>query len=120
MDKTSYTEAGGVAGTLGYIAPECFLAGKATQQSDVYSFGVLLLEIVCGLRPGTVIDEFYCLVNWVRFLHREGRILDAVEERLGDEYVVEEAKKVLVLACSHPIASERPKTQAIVQLISGL
>ncbi|XP_058180562.1 probable L-type lectin-domain containing receptor kinase S.5 [Rhododendron vialii] len=122
LDKTSYTEAGGVAGTLGYIAPECFLAGKATQQSDVYSFGVVLLEIVCGLRPGTVIDEFDCLINWVRFLHREGRILDAVEERLGDEYVVEEAKKVLVLAlaCSHPIASERPKTQAIVQIISGL
>ncbi|KAG5534430.1 hypothetical protein RHGRI_022529 [Rhododendron griersonianum] len=122
LDKTSYTEARGVAGTLGYIAPECFLAGKATQQSDIYSFGAVLLEIVCGLRPETVIDEFDCLVNWVRFLHWEGRILDAVEERLRDEYVVEEAKKMLVLAlaCSHPIASERPKTQAIVQIISGL
>ncbi|KAG5534428.1 hypothetical protein RHGRI_022527 [Rhododendron griersonianum] len=56
------------------------------------------------------------------YLPKENLILDAVEERLGDEYVVEEAKKVLVLAlaCSHPIASERPKTQAIVQIISGL
>ncbi|KAH7852671.1 hypothetical protein Vadar_027683 [Vaccinium darrowii] len=120
-EKTSYTEAEGVAGTLGYIAPECFLTGKATQQSDVYAFGVVLLEIVCGLRPGTRIDEFDFLVEWVWSLHREGRILDAVEDRIGDEYVVEEAQKVLILAlaCSHPIASERPKTQAIVQIISG-
>ncbi|KAH7852549.1 hypothetical protein Vadar_026184 [Vaccinium darrowii] len=120
-EKTSYTEAEGVAGTLGYIAPECFLTGKATQQSDVYAFGVVLLEIICGLRPGTRIDEFDFLVDWVWSLHRQGRILDAVEDRLGDEYVVEEAQKVLILAlaCSHPIASERPKTQAIVQIISG-
>ncbi|KAI8540997.1 hypothetical protein RHMOL_Rhmol08G0028500 [Rhododendron molle] len=121
-EKTSYSEVEGVVGTLGYIAPECFLTGKATQQSDVYAFGVVLLEIVCGLRRGTRIDMFHFLVDWVWSLHREGRILDAVEERLGDEYVVEEAQKVLVLAlaCSHPIARERPRTQAIVHIISGL
>ncbi|XP_058180561.1 probable L-type lectin-domain containing receptor kinase S.5 [Rhododendron vialii] len=121
-EKTSYSEVEGVAGTLGYIAPECFLTGKATQQSDVYGFGVVLLEIVCGLRTGTRIGEFRFLVDWVWSLHREGRILDAIEERLGDEYVVEEAQKVLVLAlaCCHPIASERPRTQAIVHIISGL
>ncbi|KAH7856660.1 hypothetical protein Vadar_004006 [Vaccinium darrowii] len=121
-EKTSYTEAGGVAGTLGYIAPECFHTGKATQQSDVYAFGVVLLEIVCGLQPGTSIDEFHCSVDWVWYLYREGRILDAVEERLVDDYVVEEAQKVLILAlaCSHPIAGKRPKTEAIVQILSGL
>ncbi|KAH7851136.1 hypothetical protein Vadar_007710 [Vaccinium darrowii] len=103
-------------------APECFLSGKATQQSDVYAFGIVLLEIVCGLRPGPTIDEFHSLVDWVWSLYREGRILDTVDERLGDEYVVEEAQKVLILAlaCSHPIAGERPKTQAIVEILSGL
>ncbi|XP_058180565.1 probable L-type lectin-domain containing receptor kinase S.5 [Rhododendron vialii] len=120
-EKTSYTEAEGVAGTLGYIAPECFLTSKATQQSDIYAFGTVLLKIVCGLRPGTRINEFHFLVDWVWSLHREGRILDAVEERLGDEYNIEEAQKVLILAlaCSHPIASERPKTQAIFQIVTG-
>ncbi|KAH7846930.1 hypothetical protein Vadar_019897 [Vaccinium darrowii] len=94
----------------------------ATPQSDVYAFGVVLLEIVCGLRPGTSINEYYCSIDWVWSLHREGRILDAVEKRLANEYVVEEAQKVLVLAlaCCHPIARERPKTQAIVQILSGL
>ena len=54
-------------------------------------------------------------------LHREQRILDAVDPRLGNGCVVEEAERVLKLglACSHPIASERPKMQTIVQIISG-
>ncbi|KAF5960835.1 hypothetical protein HYC85_002044 [Camellia sinensis] len=107
---------------MGYIAPECFHTGKATQQSDVYAFGAVLLEVVCGLRPGTQIGGFQLLVDWVWSLHREGRLLDAMDKRLGNDYVVEEAQKVLLLglACSHPIASERPKSQAIIQIISGL
>ncbi|XP_058228021.1 probable L-type lectin-domain containing receptor kinase S.5 [Rhododendron vialii] len=62
-EKTSYIEAKCLAGTLGYIAPECFLTGKATDQFDVYAFSVVLLEIVCGLRPGARIDEFHCSLD---------------------------------------------------------
>ncbi|EOY04017.1 Concanavalin A-like lectin protein kinase family protein [Theobroma cacao] len=120
-EKTSYAELEGVPGTMGYIAPECFHTAKATRESDVYGFGAVLLEVVCGQRPWTKIGEFQLLVDWVWWLHRERRILEAVDERLGDDYVVEEAERLLLLglACSHPIASERPKTQAILQIISG-
>ncbi|KAI9165806.1 hypothetical protein LWI28_020846 [Acer negundo] len=120
-EKTSYAELEGVPGTMGYIAPECFHTGKATCESDVYGFGAVLLELVCGQRPWTKIEGFQFLVDWVWYLHREGRILDAVDQRLGTDYVAEEAERLLLLglACSHPIASERPKTQGIVQIISG-
>ncbi|XP_047313303.1 probable L-type lectin-domain containing receptor kinase S.5 [Impatiens glandulifera] len=132
-EKTSYAEAEGVLGTLGYIAPECFHTGKATQHSDVYAFGAVLLEVVCGIRPGSKTGGYQFLVDWVWSLYREGRLLDAVDERLkkkkdGDddydnENVVnpEEAERILLLglACSHPTASERPKTQTIPQMISG-
>ncbi|KAG5534431.1 hypothetical protein RHGRI_022530 [Rhododendron griersonianum] len=69
-------------------------------------------------------DDFLAeltIINRLRHKHLV-RLLDAVEEQLGDEYVVEEAQKVLVLAlaCCHPIVSERPRTQAIVYIISGL
>lgn len=120
-EKTSYAEAEGVLGTMGYIAPECFHTGKATQQSDVYALGAVILEVVCGQRPGAKIAAFQFLVDWVWLLHRDGRLLEAVDRRLGDEYVAEEAHRLLLLglACSHPIASERPKTQAVLQMISG-
>ncbi|OWM68361.1 probable L-type lectin-domain containing receptor kinase S.5 isoform X2 [Punica granatum] len=119
--KTSYAELDGVPGTFGYIAPECLHTGKASRESDVYGFGAVILEVICGQRPWTKIGDFQLLVDWVWYLHRDGRLLEAVDGRLGGDYVAEEAQRLLFLglACSHPIASERPKTQAIVQILSG-
>ncbi|XP_016511031.1 putative L-type lectin-domain containing receptor kinase S.5 [Nicotiana tabacum] len=62
-EKTSYAEAEGVLGTMGYIAPECFLTGKATQHSDVYAFGAVLLELVCGKRAGNKVNVFQLFVD---------------------------------------------------------
>ncbi|XP_058185527.1 probable L-type lectin-domain containing receptor kinase S.5 [Rhododendron vialii] len=120
-EKTSYKEVGGVPGTMGYMAPEYVFTGKATEQSDVYAFGAVLLEVVCGRRPGTQIDTYPLLVDWVWALHHEGQLLEAVDGRLGEDYVAEEAQRFLLLglACSHPVASERPETQEIVQMLSG-
>ncbi|GAB2301985.1 hypothetical protein Dimus_036010 [Dionaea muscipula] len=127
-EKTSYSidvhasgGGGAVQGTLGYIAPEVFHTGRATRDSDVYAFGALLLEVACGQRPWTRIAGFSCLVDWVWSLHREGRITAGVDGRLGKDFVAEEAERVLQLglACSHPIAAERPKMKAIVQILSG-
>ncbi|KAL3720691.1 hypothetical protein ACJRO7_005496 [Eucalyptus globulus] len=120
--KTSYAELEGVPGTLGYIAPECLHTGKATRESDIYGFGAVVLEVVCGQRPWTKIGGFCFLVDWVWSLHRDGRILEAVDERLRGGYVAEEAERLLLLglACSHPNGSERPKTQAVLQIASGL
>ncbi|KAF5764421.1 putative protein kinase RLK-Pelle-L-LEC family [Helianthus annuus] len=120
-EKTSYAEAEGVLGTVGYIAPECFLTGKATQHSDIYAFGALLIEVVSGQRPGTKVNGFQFMVDYVWSLYREGRILEAVDKRLADDYNAEEATRFLMLglACSHPIADERPKTHTIVQMLAG-
>ncbi|KAF6167097.1 hypothetical protein GIB67_041352 [Kingdonia uniflora] len=119
--KTSYAELEGVPGTRGYIAPECILAGKATRDSDIYGFGAVILEVMCGRRPWTEISGHHLLIDWVWTLYREGRILEAMDERLGNNYLVEDAHRLLLLglACSHPTAKERPKTQIIIQIISG-
>ncbi|CAJ2646820.1 unnamed protein product [Trifolium pratense] len=120
-EKTSYAELEGVQGTMGYIAPECFHTGKATRESDVYGFGAVLLETVCGQRPWTKIEGYQFLVDWVWYLHREGRILEAVDKSVGNEYDVEEVERILKLGliCSHPVAGERPNLQTIVQILSG-
>ncbi|GLT46887.1 hypothetical protein SLA2020_206160 [Shorea laevis] len=38
----------GLAGTLGYMAPEYIRTRRASKESDVFSFGVVILEIVTG------------------------------------------------------------------------
>lgn len=123
QEKTSYAETGAaIHGTPGYIAPECFHTGKATRESDIYSFGIVLLEVACGNRPWAKLGGYNCLGDWVWSLHREGRILDAVDSRLGNDYNDKEAERLLLLglACLHPMGSERPNAHAIVQFLSGL
>ncbi|URE09151.1 lectin-like protein kinase [Musa troglodytarum] len=121
-DKTSYAEIelGGIPGTLGYIAPECFHTGKATRQSDVFGFGAVVLEVVCGRRPRCDVPGAQFLADWVWKLHGEGRILDAVDQRLAGPLDQGDAKRLLLLglACSHPMPAERPKTDGIVQILS--
>ncbi|MQL99575.1 hypothetical protein Taro_032299 [Colocasia esculenta] len=121
--RTSYAEVelDGVPGTVGYVAPECFHTGKATRESDVFGFGAVILEVVCGRRPRSDVSGFRFVADWVWKLHREGCLLDAVDPQLGGEYSAEEAQRLLLLglACSHPIPGDRPKTQAVVQIISG-
>ncbi|XP_077210564.1 putative L-type lectin-domain containing receptor kinase S.5 [Tasmannia lanceolata] len=119
---TSCSPQEGVAGTRGYIALECFRTGKATCESDVYGFGAVVLEVMCGQPALVNIEEFDLLVDWVWTLYREGRMLEAIDKRLVNNYVAEDAERLLMLglACSHPKPSERPKVAAIVQIISKL
>ena len=46
-----------LAGTMGYMAPECTVTGRFNTESDIYSFGVLLLEVACGRRPVVVLPN---------------------------------------------------------------
>ncbi|TVU28253.1 hypothetical protein EJB05_19763, partial [Eragrostis curvula] len=54
-------------------------------------------------------------------LHGAGRVLEAVDPRLGGEFDEGDAERLLLLglACSHPNPGERPKAQAILQSLMG-
>ena len=113
-----------IAGTPGYMAPETFLISRATVETDVYSFGVLVLEVLCGRKPGNQIeltDYNNSIVHWLWELHSKGRILDAVDSRLNKEFDEEgmSCMLVLALACCHPNPHQRPSMKTVLQVLTG-
>eukprot|EP01018_Ginkgo_biloba_P028779 Gb_15894 [translate_table: standard] len=116
-NKNSYTTTA-IAGTPGYIAPECFHTGRATTESDVFSFGAVALEVACGRRPRTESEAH--LVDWVWRLYREGRLVEAADPRLMGRFDKDEMKCMLALglACSHPNPQERPTIRQVSQILA--
>ncbi|KAL2481439.1 L-type lectin-domain containing receptor kinase VIII.1 [Abeliophyllum distichum] len=116
------------AGTMGYLAPEYLLTGRATEKTDVFSYGAVVLEVASGRRPiekevtgvGKV-GVSSNLVEWVWSLHREGRLLVAADPRLGNDFDEAEMMRVLMvgLACSHPDPMARPTMRGVVQMLVG-
>ncbi|KAH7841349.1 hypothetical protein Vadar_028656 [Vaccinium darrowii] len=82
-----------------------------------------MLEVVCGRRPvePRASPEEVILVDWVFECLERGNILEAIDKKLGTEYVVEEAELVLKLGllCSHAIAAARPSMTTVVQYLEG-
>ncbi|CAI0437732.1 unnamed protein product [Linum tenue] len=109
------------AGTMGYLAPEYLLTGRATEKTDVFSYGAVVLEVASGRRPIEKANGNGNLVEWVWGLHREGRLLTAADPRLEGEFEEGEMMKVLLvgLACSHPDPLVRPMMRNVVQMLAG-
>ncbi|XP_077217126.1 L-type lectin-domain containing receptor kinase VIII.1-like [Tasmannia lanceolata] len=110
------------AGTMGYLAPEYLQTGRATEKTDVFSFGAVVLEVACGRRPieRDVERSHSNLVEWVWSLHREGKLLEAADKRLGGEFDEEMRRVLLVgLVCSHPDPVYRPAMRNVMQILEG-
>ncbi|XP_062193255.1 L-type lectin-domain containing receptor kinase IX.1-like [Phragmites australis] len=111
-----------LAGTIGYMDPECLVAGRAGPESDVYSFGVVLLEITCG-RPPVVPEQEdqgrARLVEWVWGLYGRGAVLEAADERMGGDFDGDEVERVMVvgLACAHPDCILRPSIRQAMSML---
>ncbi|KAJ7975996.1 Lectin receptor kinase [Quillaja saponaria] len=113
-----------IAGTPGYMPPETFLTGRATVETDVFAFGVLVLEVVCGRKPGNQNEENNynsSIVYWVWKLHSRGRILSAADPRMNGDLEQKELECLLILglACCHPNLHKRPSMKTVLQVIVG-
>ncbi|RZC83787.1 hypothetical protein C5167_046573 [Papaver somniferum] len=116
------------AGTMGYLAPEYLLTGRATDKTDVFSYGAVVLEVITGRRPieGDVskiggVGGSTSLVEFVWNLHREGRLLEAVDARIRSAFDEEEMLKVILIGlnCSNPDPVARPTMRCVVQMFLG-
>nr|BAK01359.1 predicted protein [Hordeum vulgare subsp. vulgare] len=116
-----------MAGTPGYLDPECVITGKASTESDMYSFGVTLLEIVCGRRPmapptgGARDGQVFRLLEWVWELYGRGAALDAVDERLGGVFDRWEMERVVAVGLwsAHPNPKMRPAIRQAAEALQS-
>ncbi|CAN6362868.1 unnamed protein product [Urochloa humidicola] len=76
-----------IGGTIGYLPPESFQRrATGTAKSDVFSFGIVLLEVATGRRAVDLAypDDEIFMLDWVRRLSDEGKLLNAADGKLPD------------------------------------
>ncbi|XP_010273782.1 PREDICTED: L-type lectin-domain containing receptor kinase IX.1-like [Nelumbo nucifera] len=112
-----------LAGTMGYMAPECVITGKSSKESDVYSYGIVALEIACGRRPvePRLESSKVRLVEWVWELYGRGMLFEAADSRLkntGFDEKQMECLMVVGLWCAHPDSNLRPSIKQAMQVLN--
>ncbi|CAA0816469.1 Protein kinase superfamily protein [Striga hermonthica] len=112
-----------IKGTLGYLAPEYAMLGKASEACDVYSFGILLLELATGRKPLEKMGPSHRrpITEWVLPLARERKFDELADPKLSGKYSEEELKRVVLigLVCAHSQPEKRPIMLEVVELLRG-
>ncbi|CAN4119953.1 unnamed protein product [Withania somnifera] len=117
-DKTHIST--GIAGTIGYMAPEYLVNGQLTEKADVYSYGVLILEIVCGRKNISLVeDDSGSLLQTVWKLYTTDQVTKVIDPSLKGDFPPEEASKILKvgLLCTQASVTLRPSMSDVVQML---
>ncbi|KAL7161692.1 hypothetical protein ACSBR2_042213 [Camellia fascicularis] len=110
----------GIAGTLGYMAPEYLLRGQLTEKADVYAFGVLALEIACGKKNNTFTHDSASVLQNVWRHYKDGTITKVFKSSFnGDDFQDKETSNVLQigLLCTQTSATLRPSMSEVVKML---
>lgn len=114
-----------IGGTIGYLPPESFQKrSTATAKADVFSFGIVVLEVVSGRRAVdlTYPDDRIILLDWIRRLSDEERLVEAGDTLLKDRSSKLQEMELLLrlgLMCTLNEPQSRPSMKWIVELLSG-
>ncbi|KAI4375588.1 hypothetical protein MLD38_013442 [Melastoma candidum] len=121
IDHAKRSPTTALAGTFGYMAPECARTFRATKETDVYSFGVVCLEIVSGRRPIEYREpeDPFVLVDWVYELHSGGEVIRSVDPRLCGHFDEEQVERLVTVGlwCTHPEKHRRPSAGQANQVL---
>ncbi|XP_038715001.1 putative cysteine-rich receptor-like protein kinase 43 [Tripterygium wilfordii] len=111
----------GIAGTLGYMAPEYIARGRLTEKVDIYSFGILVLEIVSGVQNNRFLqyeESMDTLVTHVWKHFESNTLSNIIDKNLSSEDVGEIKRVVqLGLLCTQESPSKRPSMTEVVQML---
>ncbi|KAJ1283884.1 hypothetical protein BS78_03G161200 [Paspalum vaginatum] len=111
----------GVAGTLGYMAPEYIVHGHLTEKADVFSYGVLVLEIVTGKRcsssNGSHTGQALLTKVWKHY--KDNTVEMIVDRSIYEDTIRDEAVHILRigLLCSQANPDDRPPMGKVVEML---
>jgi len=110
-DIAGFKEAGTLAGTLVYIAPEVFHSKLCDSKVDIYSFGVILWEMWYGQHAFAEV-KMETLISFVDAGNRPQHVKDSEEPP--------EPWKELMEKCWNGNAEERPSSEECNQKLTEL
>eukprot|EP00262_Sarcandra_glabra_P020457 TRINITY_DN8144_c0_g1_i1.p1 TRINITY_DN8144_c0_g1~~TRINITY_DN8144_c0_g1_i1.p1 ORF type:complete len:648 (+),score=75.69 TRINITY_DN8144_c0_g1_i1:120-2063(+) len=114
----------GVAGTLGYMAPEYVVHGQLTEKADIYSYGVLVLEVVTGRKNNNSIstsEESYSLMSLMWAHYTSKTLTEMIDPHLRGQCSEQEILKVfhVGLLCTQALPSLRPPMWKVVEMLTS-
>ncbi|XP_031287769.1 cysteine-rich receptor-like protein kinase 1 [Pistacia vera] len=111
----------GIAGTLGYMAPEYLVRGQLTEKADVYGFGVLVIEIASGRKNSVFSEGSASVLHTVWRHYKEQKITHSVDAGLAGRFPEKEASNVLQigLLCTQASWALRPSMSQVVEMLNN-
>ncbi|CAL9061178.1 unnamed protein product [Musa banksii] len=123
MKASEPESASAIAGTFGYMAPECGHSKKINEKVDVYSFGVVLLELTTG-RKAQDGGEHEGLAGWAaRRLREKGGFMEMIDEELSDEVNYTDDMGTVVrlgIECTRRNAVVRPSMKEVLRKLTEI
>ncbi|KMZ74531.1 Receptor-like protein kinase [Zostera marina] len=107
-----------LAGSIGYMAPECAFGKKTSEKIDVYSFGVVLFELVTGKDASNNGNGVLVDLIWANF--QEGRtMMELADQKIKDPKNEDEITSVfrLGLMCTGTMPSSRPSMKVVLETL---
>ncbi|KAF3335041.1 receptor-like protein kinase HSL1 [Carex littledalei] len=108
-----------IAGTFGYMAPECAYTRKLNEKVDVYSFGVVLLELTTG-REAHDGGNHGSLAEWAWWHMKEGSsIHNCIDKGIQETPHIDEIEVVFKLGviCTGTLPSTRPTMKDVLSVL---
>ncbi|KAF8037103.1 hypothetical protein BT93_B0118 [Corymbia citriodora subsp. variegata] len=109
----------GIAGTLGYMAPEYLVRGQLTEKADVYAFGVLVLEILSGRKNSIYTLRSSSILQLVWKHYKSNNLAACIDPALRGNFPVLEASNVLQISllCTQASVELRPPMSRVVEML---
>ncbi|KAK9086296.1 hypothetical protein Syun_028690 [Stephania yunnanensis] len=114
----------GLAGTLGYMAPEYAVHGQLTEKADIYSYGILVLEVVTGCRntrSAATLSGGHSLLSktWEHFNAKT--LNEMLDSNLKGQCSEEQVVRVLTvgLLCTQASPNLRPPMWKVAEMLTS-